>query len=77
MIIVNGKKYTESVAEMVDSLFNDGSGTLPLLPDLMKKQLKQAAEEYKKKSLSGVTVENKAGFESVCMATQVMSLLNK
>lgn len=48
MIIVNGKKYAESVAEMVDSLFNDGSGTLPLLPDLIKKQLKQAAEEYKK-----------------------------
>lgn len=48
MIIVNGKKYAESVAEMVDSLFNDGSGTLPLLPDLIKKQLKQAAEDYKK-----------------------------
>ena len=48
MIIVNGKKYAESVAEMVDSLFNDGSGTLPLLPNLIKKQLKQAEEEYKK-----------------------------
>ena len=33
--------------------------------------------ESQKKSLSGVTVENKAGFESVCTATQMMALLNK
>ena len=33
--------------------------------------------ESQKKSLSGVTVENKAEFESVCMATQMMALLNK
>ena len=33
--------------------------------------------ESQKKSLTGVTVENKADFDSVCMATQVMALLNK
>lgn len=33
--------------------------------------------ESQKKSLSGVTVENKADFDSVCMATQVMAFLNK
>lgn len=47
MIIVNGKKYAESVSEMVDSLFNDGSGTLPLLPKIAKKAIKKAAAEYK------------------------------
>ena len=33
--------------------------------------------DSQKKSLSGVTVENKADFDSVCMATQVMAFLNK
>lgn len=47
MIIVDGKKYAESVSEMIDSLFNDGSGTLPLLPAIAKKAIKKAAAEYK------------------------------
>lgn len=28
MLIINGKKYATSDSEMVDSLFNDGEGTL-------------------------------------------------
>lgn len=47
MIEINGIKYAESVSEMIDSLFNDGSGTLPLLPAVFKKAIKKAAAEYK------------------------------
>ena len=28
MLLINGRKYVTSDSEMVDSLFNDGSGTL-------------------------------------------------
>lgn len=55
MIILNGKKYAESVAEMIDSLFNDGSGTLPLLPKIAKKAIKKAAAKHKE---SAGAVEN-------------------
>lgn len=41
MIKINGIKYAESVSEMIDSLFNDGSGTLPLLPEIAKKAIKK------------------------------------
>lgn len=47
MIEINGIKYAESVSEMVDSLFNDGEGTLEMLPAVFKKALKKAAAEYK------------------------------
>ena len=28
MLLINGRKYATTDAEMIDSLFNDGSGTL-------------------------------------------------
>lgn len=47
MIEIDGIKYAESAAEMVDSLFNNGDGTLEMLPAVFKKALKKAAAEYK------------------------------